>query len=216
MTTFPSLSPAGERRQARLADARLAAVVGTRQGRGDLEPFLRSLVDASVDVLRLRDDHATEDELRAASDTFRRVADHSGALFVLERLAGLAVQVGADGVHVADIDVHPDHARRVVGPDLLVGRTAIDAAGIDASADEDVDYLVVRRSADDGWVADLDHAARRSPHPWFVEGEVAPADLDRLLELGARRVVVEGCLDVDEPGAVCWQLRRGLATTSLV
>ncbi|MDQ3931239.1 MAG: thiamine phosphate synthase, partial [Actinomycetota bacterium] len=98
MTSFPSLSPTGERRQARLADARLQAVVTARRGKKDLESFLGALVAGSVDICRLRDDTATEDDLRAAADTFRRVCDRAGALFVVDRLPGLAVQVGADGV----------------------------------------------------------------------------------------------------------------------
>lgn len=215
MTLFPSLSPTGERRQARLGDARLQAVVNTRRAEGDLEAFLTSLCAGSVDVCRLRDDAATEDELRAAADVFRRACDRAGALFVVDRLPGLAVQVGADGVHVSPLDVDPDLARRVVGPDLLVGRTARTLIGVDAAGDEDVDYLVVEpaRKAGRGVIA---YATHRASHPWFLAGDINPTTVEAALDTGARRVVVDERLaTAEDPEAVCWALRRALARRGL-
>jgi thiamine-phosphate pyrophosphorylase len=221
---FPSLSPTGTRRQARLADARLYVVTDARRERGDLEDFLDAICDASVDIIQLRDKTATEDELRAASDVFRRVAERRGALFVLNDLPGLAVQVGADGVHLGQEDVHPDHARSVVGPDLLIGRSTHDVAQIDATAEEDVDYFAVgpvhatptkaRRSA-----IGLDpvrHADRHASHPWFAIGGLTDDTVEAVLEAGARRiVVVRAVCDADDPAAACWRLRRALASYHL-
>ncbi len=209
MTQFPSLSPLGERRQARLTDARLQAIVTTRRTEGDLEAFLAALCAGSVDILRLRDDTATEDELRAAADTFRRAADRAGALFIVDRLPGLAVQVGADGVHLGPVDVDPEHARRVVGPDLLVGRTVRTPEDIDAAADEDVDYLVVE--SDSNAVVGP-YAVERATHPWFLAGDVDPATVEVALDAGARRIVAEACLvAAEDPEGLCWELRRALA-----
>lgn len=209
MTLFPSLSPIGERRQARLADARLQAVVTTRRAEGDLEAFLAALCAGSVDICRLRDDTATEDELRAAADTFRRACDRGGALFIVDRLPGLAVQVGADGVHVGHPDVDPDHARRVVGPDLLVGRTVRTFADIDAASDEDVDFLVIEPASAAGLGA---YAAQRASQPWFLAGDVDPTTIEVALDTGARRIVADRCLAAGEdPEGVAWELRRALA-----
>ncbi len=209
MTPFPSLSPTGERRQARLADARLQAVVTARRVQGDLHSFLAALLAGSVDICRLRDDTASEDELRAAADTFRRACERAGALFVVDRLPGLAVQVGADGVHVGPVDVDPDHARRVVGPDLLVGRTARTVSDVDAAADEDVDYLVIEPGSEPELAP---YAAHRASHPWFLAGDIGPVTVETVLDEGARRIVVDRCLAATEdPETVCWALRRALA-----
>lgn len=216
MSGFPSLSAAGERRQARLVDARIQVVVGTRNQRGDLETFLTALCGASVDVCRLRDDTATEDELRAAADVFRRVCDRAGALFVMDRLPGLALQVSADGVQVGPGDVPSDHARRVVGPDLLVGLLVTTPAQIEQSADEDVDALVVGPppTALTPSLETVRHAARRAPRPWFVAG-FRPDGLAPLLAAGARRVVIDHGLESADPARICWAVRRTLAAYQL-
>ena len=74
------VSEVGSRRQARLVDARLGIVVDARD---DLEDLLRACGQASADLFLLRDKTATEDQLRAAAEVIRRVADEVGALFVL-------------------------------------------------------------------------------------------------------------------------------------
>lgn len=218
---LPVVSEVGARRQARLVDARLAVVVDTRDDRGDLEALLTACCGASADVLVLRDKTATEAALRRAAAVFRRVADAHGALFVLNDLPGLARDVDADGTQVGQEDVHPDHARRVAGPDLLVGRTVHTAEQLAAAADEDVDYLVVGpvyagAPGEAGPVpgVGLDvvaHAARHAPTPWFAAGGI---DLDRVGEVlgaGARRVAVGTCVtDAADPSAPTWALRRAL------
>lgn len=218
--TFPSLSAAGERRQARLHDARLYVVTDARRERGDLERFLTTICEASVDVVQLRDKTATEDELRAAADVFRRVCDRTATLFVVNDFPGLAVQVGADGVHVGQEDVQPDHTRRVVGPDLLIGRSTHSVAQIDAAADEDIDYFAVgpvhatptKEGRPAVGLEPVRHAAKHGAHPWFAIGGVSPDTVDAVLEGGARRiVVVRAVTQAEDPAAVCWTLRRGLA-----
>lgn len=220
MTEFPSLSAAGERRQARLRDARLYVVTDARREQGDLEGFLTACVDASADILQLRDKTATEDELRAASDVFRRVADRSGALFVLNDLPGLAVQVGADGAHVGQTDVQPDHARTVMGPDLLVGRSTHSVDQIDAVADEDVDYFAIgpvhqtptKPGRPPIGLDPVRHAAGHAVVPWFVIGGMSAETLSDAMAAGASRVVVvRAVTTAADPGAACWALRRVLA-----
>ena len=221
---FPSLSAAGERRMARLQDARVYVVTDGRRERGDLEAFLTAICEASVDIVQLRDKSATEDELRAAADTFRRVCDRTGTLFILNDFPGLAVQVGADGVHVGQEDVHPDHARRVVGPDLIIGRSTHGPDQLDAAADEDVDYVAVgpvhptptKEGRPAIGIEPIRYAARRSSHPWFAIGGLDPTTLPDVLEAGARRVVVVRFVcDADDPTEACWTLRKAVGAYHL-
>lgn len=220
--TFPTLGPAGAARQARLRDARLHVVVDTRRGRGDLEALLTATAGASADVLRLRDEHATEADLRRAAEVFRRVADLHGALFVLSGFPGLAADVGADGVHLDQVDVHPDHARTVCGPDLLVGRTVHSVAECEASAEEDIDYLTVGPVLvpADGYppigIDVVRHAARHAALPWAAGGGVTGDRVDEVLRAGARRIVVTRAVTgAADPAAATWDLRRSLGRYEL-
>lgn len=220
MADLPTVSAEGERRQARLRDARIYVCTDARRDRGDLEELLTACCEGSVDILQLRDKTATEHELRAASEVFRRVCDRYGALFVLNDLPGLAADVGADGAHVGQRDVHPDHARQVGGPDLIIGRSTHATDQIDATADEDVDYFSVgpvhatptKEGREPIGLDPVRYATEHAAHPWFVTGDMNPQTLPPVLEAGARRIVaVRHVTQADDPEAAAWELRRTIA-----
>ncbi|HUL58414.1 MAG TPA: thiamine phosphate synthase [Anaeromyxobacteraceae bacterium] len=76
---------------------------------------------AAVVQVRLKDRPSGE-----ILEIARRVIEvaRGRALVLVNDRADLAALAGADGVHVGDEDLPPADARRVVGPDRLVGRTA--------------------------------------------------------------------------------------------
>jgi thiamine-phosphate pyrophosphorylase len=216
---LPCVSEAGERRQARLQDARLYVVTDARRGRGDLEAFLREVTGASADIVQLRDKDADDAALREAAGVFRRVCDDTGALFVLNDRPDLAPEVGADGVHVGQDDASPDDTRALVGPDLLIGLSTHSAAQVDAAADQDVDYIAVgpvhatptKPGRPAAGLEPVRHAAGHATHPWFAIGGISLDNVDEVLDAGARRiVVVRAITQAVDPAAATWTLRRAL------
>jgi thiamine-phosphate pyrophosphorylase len=216
---LPCVSELGARRAARLDDARLYVVTDARRERGDLEDFLRTVAGASADLLQLRDKTATDDEIRAAAEAFRRVCDDTGALFVLNDRPDLAVEVGADGIHVGQDDLHPDRVRAIVGPDVLVGRSTHSSEQLDASGEEDVDYVAVgpvhatptKQGRPAVGLAPIRYAAEHAAHPWFAIGGVDRHTIGEVLDAGARRVVVvRAVTEADDPAEAVWTLRREL------
>jgi thiamine-phosphate pyrophosphorylase len=216
---LPCVSELGARRAARLDDARLYVVTDGRRDRGDLEVFLRAVAGASADLLQLRDKTATDDEIRASSEVFRRVCEDTGALFVLNDRPDLAVEVGADGIHVGQDDLHPDRVRAIVGPDVLVGRSTHSPEQLDASGEEDVDYVAVgpvhatptKQGRPAVGLDPVRHAAEHATHPWFAIGGIDRHTVGEVLEAGARRVVVvRAVTEADDPAEAAWALRRSL------
>jgi thiamine-phosphate pyrophosphorylase len=111
----------------------------------------------------------------------------------------LAVEVGADGVHVGQDDPPPPQARLVVGPDLLIGRSTHDRSQIDRALVEDCDYFTVgpvyetptKQGRPGIGLTPLRHAAQvAGDRPWFVSGAMSVATAPAALAAGARRLVV--------------------------
>jgi thiamine-phosphate pyrophosphorylase len=216
---LPCVSELGARRAARLEDARLYVVTDARRERGDLEAFLRAVAGASADLLQLRDKTATDDELRASAEVFRQVCEDTGALFVLNDRPDLAVEVGADGIHVGQDDMDPDRVRATVGPDVLVGRSTHSPEQLDASGEEDVDYVAVgpvhatptKQGRPGVGLQPIRYAAEHAAHPWFAIGGIDRQTIGDVLEAGARRVVVvRAVTEADDPAEAAWALRRAL------
>jgi thiamine-phosphate pyrophosphorylase len=73
-------------------------------------------------VLQVRVKDAPAGEILAIAREAVALARGRALVLVNDR-ADLALLSGADGVHVGDEDLPPAEARRLLGPDLLVGRT---------------------------------------------------------------------------------------------
>jgi thiamine-phosphate pyrophosphorylase len=104
--------------------ARAARLAGLYVIVGGPDPVerARAAVSGGARVVQVRIKDAPAGEVLEAAR--RIVALAAGrALVVVNDRADLAALSGADGVHVGDEDLPPAEARRLLGPDLLVGRT---------------------------------------------------------------------------------------------
>jgi thiamine-phosphate pyrophosphorylase len=199
-------------RRDRLAAARLYLVCDRRS-----EDFLRAALRGGVDVLQLRDKHATDDEVLAAATVFRRVAAEAGALFIVNDRPDLAAAAGADGVHVGQDDASVDEARAVVGADRIVGRSTHSPAQIAAAGP--VDYIAVgpvhatptKPGRPAVGLELVRHAAAHAPDPWFAIGGIDPDTVGAVVAAGARRIVVVRALtEAPDPEAAARTLRGAL------
>ena len=182
--------------------------------------LLEAALRGGVDVIQLRDRTLDDGGIRRAAAAFRAAADAAGALFVLNDRPDLAVEVGADGVHVGQDDAAPAEARTVVGPDRIVGRsTHAPAQGAAAAGDPDVDYLSIgpvhATPTKPGRVpTGLDYvrwAAGNVGKPWFAIGGLNKDNVHEVTLRGASRiVVVRAITDADDPEAAARALRDAL------
>jgi len=166
--------------------------------RPDLASFLAACIDGGVDVVQLRDKVLEARALLARARLAARVCGDRGVPFVLNDRPDLALEAGADGVHVGQDDAPAALARRILGPAALVGLSTHAPAELDAAASEPVDYLSVgpanptptkpgRPGTGLGYLA---YAASRASVPWFVTGGVTPETVPAMVAAGASRFVV--------------------------
>jgi thiamine-phosphate pyrophosphorylase len=204
----------GAARRARLAASRLYLCTPSRP---DLPAFLDAVLGAGVDVVQLRDKAAGRDALRRAAEVVRAAAARHGALVVVNDDPALAVEVGADGVHVGQDDASPAEARAVVGPDRLVGLSTHSTAEVDAALAEPLDYLGVgpvhatptKHGRSGIGLAPVRHAAAVCDRPFFVTGGMAPDTAAPVLAAGAHGlVVVRALTEAADPAAVTRALRQ--------
>ena len=205
-------------RRERLRRARLYFVTDIRPG---LEQLLAAAVAGGVDMVQLRDKSATDAELLAAAEVFRRTCDAYGALFWLNDRADLALRCDADGVHVGQDDMPPEEIRRVLPPDRLVGLSThspaqLDAALASSSADELSVGPVWETPTKEGRpAAGLEYVRYAASHagerPWFAIGGIDVGNVRDVIEAGASRiVVVRGIRDASDPRAAAQALRVAL------
>jgi thiamine-phosphate pyrophosphorylase len=96
--------------------------------------------DVAAVQLRLKD--VAQDALRRAIDLLRPVAQSRDVAFLLNDHPELAVATGCDGAHVGQTDTPAREARKILGPDLMLGVTCHGSRDLAMQAGEDgADYV---------------------------------------------------------------------------
>ena len=185
--------------------------------RPDLADFLRACIAGGVDVVQLRDKVLDARPILQRAAVAQAVCADAGVPFVLNDRPDLALELGADGVHVGQDDAPPALARRLLGPESIVGVSTHAPAELDAAAGEPVDYVSTgpvnetptKAGRPGTGLGYLRYAAETAAVPFFVTGGVTPATLPAMLDAGARRfVVVRNLTEADDPEANARALRR--------
>jgi thiamine-phosphate pyrophosphorylase len=204
-----------------LADARLYLCTDGRRRQGDLEPFLDAVLAAGVDVVQLREKGLEARDELALLEVFAAAAERHGKLWAVNDRADVAAACHAPVLHLGQDDLPVDVARRIVGDDVVIGRSTHDPTQLDAAdADNRFGYFC----AGPTWstptkpgrpAAGLDlltHATSKPRSmPWFAIGGIDLANLDKVLARGARRVVVVRAItEADDPAAAAAEFARRL------
>ena len=187
--------------------------------RPDLEEFVDACIVGGVDVVQLRDKNLEARQVIEQGRRLLRVCRDHGVPFILNDRPDLALEVEADGVHVGQGDVPPALARRILGPDIIVGLSTHAPSDLDDALDEPVDYLsagpVSQTPTKPGrpgtGLRYLTYVVERAKTPWFVTGGVTPDSVKMMAAAGARRfVVVRYLTEAEDPKAAAKTLREAI------
>jgi thiamine-phosphate pyrophosphorylase len=122
--------------------ARLYLCTDGRSGQGDLVDFLDQVLTAGVDVVQLREKGLeARDELRLL-ETVAAAAERHGRLWAVNDRADIALAAGAPVLHLGQADLPVPVARRILGEDVVIGRSTHSPGQFDAALVEaGVDYV---------------------------------------------------------------------------
>jgi thiamine-phosphate pyrophosphorylase len=113
----------------------------------DRAEFLRrlggSLAEAGATLLEYRNKAGAEAELLADAEILRAALPAGQVKLILDDRADLIEKIGFDGVHVDKGDVTPAEARRLLGPDRIVGTFGGSAALLPGILAEPADYFSI-------------------------------------------------------------------------
>jgi thiamine-phosphate pyrophosphorylase len=192
--------------------------------RPDLASFLEACMAGGVDVVQLRDKVLDARPLLVRARLAAEVCAGHGVPFILNDRPDLALECGAAGVHVGQDDAPPALARRILGPDAIVGLSTHAPAELDAAAGEPADYVSTgpveptptKPGRPGTGLEYLRYAAGAATGPWFVTGGVTPETVGAMLDAGARRfVVVRWLTESADPEKAARALRDVIDTAPL-
>ncbi|MFC9250318.1 thiamine phosphate synthase [Amycolatopsis thailandensis] len=216
---MPTLS--GPQIRAALADARLYLCTDARSGRGDLAEFADAALAGGVDIIQLRDKTIEAKQEIAALEVLAEACEKHGKLLAVNDRADVALAAGAHVLHLGQDDIPVPLARRVLGDDVVIGRSTHSAEQAKAAAEEPgVDYFCTgpcwptpTKPGRPAPGLDLvrSTAAFGTSRPWFAIGGIDTERLPEVLDAGASRiVVVRAITEAEDPEAAARTLRSAL------
>jgi thiamine-phosphate pyrophosphorylase len=182
----------------RLGEARLYVLVDGCETLLAFETLVSQLIEAGVHMLQLRDKRLDDRTLLARARRLRELTSGTSALWIMNDRPDLAVLAEADGVHVGQEELSVNDARRIVGPDMLIGVSTHSIEQARQAMLDGADYLGLGPTFPSGTkefegfpgLDFLRQTAAEIVRPTFAIGGITLGNLGEVLATGIRGVAV--------------------------
>ena len=199
-----------------LERARLYVIVTGSQCANSLEATVLGAAAGGAEIIQLREKGLPDRELLARAREMRRWTRSAGVLFIVNDRPDIARLADADGVHIGQDDLPLADARRIAGPDLMVGVSTHTLDQVRSAVLQGADYLGVgpvfpsRTKAFEQFPG-LDFvraAARETSLPMFALGGIASDNVGQVVSAGAARIAVASAVvGAADPRGAAQELR---------
>lgn len=209
----------GGRARERLAGANLYVLLTAAQCPAALDWTIERAAAGGAGVVQLREKSLTDRELVGRAREVRRWTRKANVLFVVNDRPDVARLVEADGVHLGQDDLTVKDARRIVGPDALVGVSTHTVEQVRRAVLDGADYVGVgpvfpsttKRFDSFPGLEFVRAAAAETSLPAFALGGIGPENVGAVAAAGARRVAVGAAVAAaDDPERAARLLRAAL------
>lgn len=203
----------------RLQAARLYVLLTGSQCEATLDWIIAEVATGGAGIVQLREKDKSDRELLQRARQVRRWTREAGVLFIVNDRADIARLAEADGVHLGQDDLPVKEARRILGPDALIGVSTHNLEQLRQAILDGASYVGIGPTFPSGTkdfaeLAGLEfvrQAMAETTLPAFVIGGVNPQTISAAVAAGARRIAVSGAIaQADDPRAVCVALLAAL------
>jgi thiamine-phosphate pyrophosphorylase len=188
-----------------------------------LTDVVLAAVDGGARAVQLREKTASTRVFVERARALRERLDQRGVPLIINDRVDVALAAGADGVHIGRNDMAYADARRLFGPDAIIGLSVETPDDVEEAERLDVDYLGVSpvfatsTKTDTLGVWGLEGLAevrRRSRHPLVAIGGLNAGNVAEVVRAGADAVaVVSAICAAADPRAAAADLVAALTTS---
>ncbi len=182
-----------------------------------VEAAARGMLDGGARILQFRHKGFFSRQVFERAERVAELCQHAGAIFVVDDRADIAVLLDT-GLHLGQDDLPPADARRIAGPDRIIGFSTHNEHQLRAAADEPVDYLAFgpifgtqtkERPDPVTGAAQLSQLRRLTTRPLVAIGGITRANAMDVLTAGADSLAVIADLLPESPTEETIRKRMG-------
>jgi thiamine-phosphate pyrophosphorylase len=209
----------GDEARLKLAEARLYVLLTGSQCVAALDWTIAEAAAGGAQIIQLREKELSDRDLLQRARAMRDWTRKAGVLFIVNDRPDIARLVEADGVHLGQDDLYVSEARRIVGPEAIIGVSTHTIEQVRAAIRAGADYIGVgptfpsRTKAFDHFpgLSLVSAVAAETSLPAFVLGGITFDTIALAVAAGARRVAVSSAIaEAADPRSAARQLRLAL------
>ena len=164
-----------------------------------LEEVVSEAVKGGVTVVQLREKDASTGEFIELARRLMKLLKPLDIPLIINDRVDVALAVDADGVHIGQSDMSYEDARRLLGPDKIIGLSVENFKDIEAANALDVDYIGISPvygtptktdTAEPFGLEGLRKAVQMSVHPTVAIGGMNASTIAEVMAAGTDGVAV--------------------------
>ena len=172
-----------------------------------LEALVRAALRGGVTAVQLREKECSTRDFVGLARALKAILTRAGVPLIINDRVDVALAACADGVHIGQSDMEYRDARRLLGPDAIIGLSVETAGQAERAASLDVDYLgagpifptPTKTDAAPAWgIEGLAALRRASRHVLVAIGGVNRGNAGDVIRAGADGIAVVS--------AICWAI----------
>ncbi len=160
------------------------------------EEIVRKAIAGGAEIIQLREKIWGKDKIKKEAIKLLKICRENNVLFIVNDYIDIAMEIGADGVHLGQSDMSIEEARKICGNKLFIG---ISTHSVEQAVDadqEDVDYITIgpiyQTRAKDFTVGVeiIKPIVDNVQKPVIAIGGINKSNIDEVLEQGVKSVAV--------------------------
>jgi thiamine-phosphate pyrophosphorylase len=199
-------------------DPRLYLVTDRGLSRGrPIDAIVEAAVRGGVTAVQLREKACPAAEFLGLALRLKSLLEGTGVPLIINDAVDIAAESRAAGVHLGQGDMSPAEARRILGPDAIIGLSVETLEQAEAAAEWDIDYLGVspvfltptKTNTGGAWGLDgLRRLRMRTRNPLVAIGGINASNAASVIEAGADGLaVVSAICSALDPESAARELR---------
>ena len=203
----------------RLAGVRLYVLLTVELCRGGVVEAAEQVLAGGADCVQLRAKGRSDVEVLGWARAVSELCRQGQAMFVMNDRVDLAVLADADGVHLGQDDVTVRQGRRLVGGDMVIGKSTHSIAEAEGALADGADYIGVgsvfgsktKPQVARSGVELVKEVAQICDRPIIALGGITADNAGQVIEAGATGVAVcEAVLGAAEPERAAREIRQAV------
>lgn len=166
------------------------------------------VLEAGCRWVQLRLKGADDAEIYMVGKALRALCDQYEATLILDDVVRMVPVIGADGVHLGKQDMPVDEARKLLGPDKIIGGTANTFEDVERLARQGANYIgcgpfrftTTKKNLSpllglEGYAAILEQMRQQQIDlPLIAIGGITVEDVPDLVDLGVSGIAISGAI----------------------